>query len=117
MYVDKINSLIDDINIYGISNSINIDKDIISFYELFKKTRQKLKKTWTSLIEHQPTVPTLYDLPKIYKPNTPLQFIFSNIGSTKIVPPLLDTISPLHVINSEDLLNKINNIDIQQKNN
>ena len=62
-------------------------------------------------------IPTLYDLPQIDKPNTPLRPIISSIGSAiykiaraiaKILPHLLGTISPAH---SGDLLNKIKNFD------
>ena len=54
IYVDKINSLLDDTNTYEISTLTTINKDIISFNKTFKN-----KKSWTSLIEHHPTIPTL----------------------------------------------------------
>ena len=51
-YVDKIYSLLEDINTYGMSNLITINKDIFSFNKLLKK-HVKNKKTWMSLIESQ----------------------------------------------------------------
>ena len=75
VYVDKINPLLEDTNTYEISNLTSINKDIISFNQLFKKTRKE--KTWTSFIEHHPTIPTLYGLSKIHKP-TPQRPIISS---------------------------------------
>ena len=71
----------------------------------------------------------LYD-PNIIRPTQnpqtrhPLRPIISSIGSTihkiahtiaKILTPLLSTINPSHVKNSGDLLNKIENINVQNK--
>ena len=49
MYIDKINSFLDDTNIYEIFNLITINKDITSFTKLFKKTQQKQKLGFPSL--------------------------------------------------------------------
>ena len=122
-YIHKMNSFQKDINTYGISNPTTINKDIISVNKLFKKL-EKNQKTWTSLIEHHPKIPTLYSLPKIHQPNTPLWPIISSISSVthkiayaiaKILTPLLGIISPSHIINSGDLLNKIKDMNIQNK--
>ena len=89
-YVDKINSLLDDTYIYEISNLITINKD-----DFFLQTLPKLvknQKTWISLIKHHPTVPTLYSLPKIYKRNTLLRSIISNIG--KIARAIAKILTP-----------------------
>ena len=47
------------------SNLTMINKEIISFNQLFRKlVKNKKKKPWTSLIEHHPTIPALHGLPK-----------------------------------------------------
>ena len=119
-YIDKINSILEDTNTYQISNLTTINKNITSFNQPFKKLI-KNQKTWTSLIEHYPTIPILYGLPKIHKPDTPLWPIISSISITthkkaraiaKILPLLL---GPSHMKTSGDLLNKIKDIKIQNK--
>ena len=81
-YVDKFNSFLEDTDFYEISNLTTMNKDIISFNKLFKGN-VKNQNTRTSLIEHHSKTPTLYDLPKIHKPNTPLRSIFP----ASVVPP------------------------------
>ena len=119
-YVDKINSLLEGTNAYEISNLITINKNITSFNKLLKNL-VKNENTWTSLIEYpnNPNIIWLTQNPQI----NPLRPIISSIGSAthkiaraiaKILPPL-GTISPSHVIKSGDLLNKIKDINIQNK--
>ena len=71
-----------------------------------------------------PTIPTLYGLPKKHKSNTPPGPIIFCIGSAthkivcaiaKIFDLLFSTNSPSHSINYGELLNKIKDINIQNK--
>lgn len=59
-----------------------------------------------------------------HKPNIPMRPIISGIGSTlhklactlsRILTSLLSTMSPSHIKNSGELLNKLKNIDIKNK--
>ena len=75
-----------------------------------------------SLIEQHPT---LYGQAKIHKPHTSLRPIIPCIGSAThkiacviaeiLIPPLHGTINHSHVKTFEDLLNKIKDINIQNK--
>ena len=78
-FADKINSFLEDTDTYEISNLTTISQHIIPFNKLFKKLINN-QKIWTSVIEHHPSIPTLYGLPKIHKPRYPLRPIISSIG-------------------------------------
>ena len=111
-YVDKINSLLEDTNIYKISHLITINKDITSFNNLLKKTCQPPPKKKLGLPSLNTTLQSSYGLPKIHKPNISLRPIISSIGRNshkmaRVIPkisPLLGKISPSHVINCRDLI-------------
>ena len=82
-YIDKINSLLEDTNTYEISYQTTINKNITFFHKLFTKHINK-QKTWTSLIEHHPTIQILYSLPKIHKPDIP----YNPLSPPLVVPPI-----------------------------
>ena len=77
-YKDKINSLLEDTNIYKISNPTTINKGIIPSNKLEKKNSRRTKYPGHP---SNPTNPTLDGLLKIHKPNTSLRPIISSIGS------------------------------------
>ena len=66
----------------------------------------------------------MYGLPKLHKSNVPLRPIISGIDSAphkiaktlaKTLTPLLGTISSSHLKNSGDLINKIKDINVENK--
>ena len=116
-YITKMNTLVQDTNVYSPTNLKAIEKSTKNFISKFK---QLTDKSWHNLIEYHPKIPTLYGLPKTHKPNVPMRPITSAIGSTphriakaisKILTPLLGTISPSHIRHSGHLLEQIRNID------
>ena len=116
-YLTKMDTLLQDTNVYSPTNLTAIEKSTKDFISKFK---QLTDKSWHNLIEYHPKIPTLYGLPKTHKPNVPLRPITSAIGSTphriakaisKILTPLLGTISPSHIRHSGHLLEQIRNIN------
>ena len=114
------NALVQDANIYSPTNLKTVEKSTKEFIAKYKDLTSKLDKSWHNLIEYHPKIPTLYGLPKTHKPNVPMRPITSAIGSaphriakaiSKILTPLLGTISPSHIRHSGHLLDKIRNID------
>ena len=122
-YTNKIHALLRDPLTYTPTNLNTIQKETTKFNQAYKRlfTNDDTDKTWTSLIEYHPRIPTLYGLPKTHKANVPMRPITSGIGSAphkiakavaKILTPLLGTISPSHITNSGDLLKKLKNTNI-----
>ena len=94
-----------------------------------KKARKLLRKSNKGrklqyLLEETPSIPKMRGLPKIHKQGTPMRPITSGIGSAphrlakclaKPLTQLLGTISGSHLKNSGDLLDKLNGLDLDQK--
>ena len=119
-YTSKMNSLLQDEDVYTKINIQTIHKEIDKFNKAYTKLVGKKNKSWSLLVDHHPKIPLMYGLPKTHKPNTPMRPIISNIGSAphkiakaiaSILNPLLGTISPAHIINSGDLITKLNKIN------
>ena len=123
IYLKKISTLLADKNTYTDTDLKTINKSIETFNKSYKNLIKNDKK-WASYIEYHPNIPTLYGLPKTHKPDIPMRPIISGIGSAthriaraiaNMLTPLMGTISTSHIKNSGDLLNKIKNINIQNK--
>ena len=122
-YINKMNSLLEDNNIYTTTDIKTIKQNTTKFNKTYKNLIKGEDKYWSTLIEHHPRTPTLYGLPKTHKQNIPMRPITSGIGSAphkiaraiaKILTPLLGTLSPAHIKNSGDLLQKLKNINISE---
>ena len=123
-YVDKITTMLEDDTTYEQTDKSTVEKETAKFNRSLKKTLKNYGKTWTQLIDYHPLIPQLHGLPKLHKQNIPIRPIISGIGSAphkiaralaKILTPLLGTISPSHLKNSGDLINKLQNIDTRNK--
>ena len=123
-YHSKIYDLLNDANTYTVTTLQHINKENTKFIKSYKKLISSQAKSWSSLIEYHPKIPTLYGLPKTHKPNIPMRPIISGIGSTphkiaksiaKLLTPLLGTISPSHLKNSGDLIQKLHNLNVENK--
>ena len=124
-YNDKMHTLLSDENTYIKTNITTINKETKAFIKAYKELfTDEDDKSWIKYIEYHPKIPTLYGLPKIHKENTPMRPITSGIGSTahkiakettKILTPFLGTISPAHIKNSGELLEKLKNINMTNK--
>ena len=95
-----------------------------NFISPIKKSIRKEDKFWSSLIDYYLIIPEIYDLPKTHKPAISLwpiilgiEISLYNISKSlaKMLSPLLGMINDLHIKNSSDLLNKINNINRENK--
>jgi len=123
-YNDKMLELLSDQNTYDQISLHTITQNTNSFNKSYKNLVKHANKSWSSIIEYHPTIPTIYGLPKTHKPGFPLRPIISGIGTAphniakslaKLLTPLLGTISNSHIKNSNDLINKIKNINMQNK--
>ena len=123
-YIDKISTMLSDDSTYEITSHSTAEKETKKFNTTLRKLLKNQNKKWQRLINYHPKFPHLYGLPKTHKPNTPMRPIVSGIGSaphdiaralTKIITPLLGTISPTHLKNSGDLINKLKDIDMTNK--
>ena len=123
-YTQKIASLLNDTDTYETTKISHINKETSKFNKSLRSILKDEDPSWTRLIEYHPTLPRLYGLPKTHKPNIPLRPIISGIGSAthkiaraiaKILTPLLGTISPTHIKNSGDLIQKLQDIDMTDK--
>ena len=116
-YIDKTNSLLEDTN--------NISKNITSLYKLKKKSHKEPKKS-RHPSNQDTTLKSQHFMAysKYTNQTSLLRSIISSIVSsthkipraiTKILTPLLGTISPSNSKNSGDLLNKIKDINNQNE--
>ena len=118
-YLDKMYELLQDSNTYTLltknpteSVNSNFNKKI---KELLKGNGELIKKFMST----SPPLPHMYGLIKTHKPHNPVRPIISSIGSASyklskwlvsILSPLVGTISPSHVVNNLDLLDKLNHV-------
>ena len=112
-YNDKMLDILNDRNTYEIISPQTITNSTIIFNKTYKKLIGNTDKTWLSLIDYHPIVPTIYGLPKTHKPGIPLRPIISGIGTAphkiakslaKIITPLLGTVIKSHIKNCNSLI-------------
>ena len=123
-YNNKMTSLLADEDTYELVNKTLIDRETDKFNKSIKSLLKNQYKSWSKLIDHHPKLPKMYGLPKIHKPNTPVRPIISGIGSAphkiarklaKTLSPLLGKISTSHLKNSGDLINRIRDLNMENK--
>ena len=120
-YDEKMFELLNDTNTYLPTDAKTIQKAVTDFNRSYKRIIGKHKDTWLSIIEYHPRMPKIYGLPKTHKKDIPMRPIVSSVDSAphriakaiaKILTPFLGTISPSHLRNSGDLLNKIKHLNL-----
>ena len=121
VYNQKLKDLLDDNNTYEQISSQTVLDNINNFNKSYKKLISKEDKSWPLLINYHHIIPKFMASLKPCKLNIPPRPDISGIGSTshniaqlltKILSPLLGTISDAHNKNSESLLNKLIDIDM-----
>ena len=128
-YEDKMNHILEDSSKFEVSNSdidwndeesrkklCNLLKEIISKGELPKDTIDLLPKG--------ATIPRLYGLPKVHKPDCPFRPILSMVGSVyhkisefidkALIKPILHLFTDHSVRNTADFVQHIRNVDIHR---
>ena len=125
-YESKMNELLQDSDTYEKKTPGFIDKLSKKFN---KEARKVLKKSdkgkqLTHLLEEAPAPPRMRGLPKLHKANVPMRPITSGIGSAPhrlakvLARPLsasLGTISDAHLRNTDDLMERIRDVDLTDK--
>ena len=117
-YSNKLNDLLNDETTYEkLLRDPSASKNK-NFNTNLKKLLKDMPDLLKSFAVVNPTLPYMYGLVKTHKPGQPLRPIISSIGSvsygvskwlTKLLSPLIGTISNSNVMNSVDLLDKIRN--------
>ena len=124
-YINKMNVLLGDVDTYKEIKRKNVLKDWQTKYNrelatIFADNRE-MSRRFNSFL---PTLPYIYGLPKIHKPNNPLRPIVSTRGSvtyalskylSSLLSPLLGTISNSHLINSDDFVDKTRKVNLVGK--
>ena len=120
-YNNKMLDLLNDTSTYLPIDLTTIQRSIVNFNQTYKKIIGRKHDEWLALIEYHPRIPKIYGLPKTHKKDVPMRPIVSSIDSAphkigkalaKILTPLLGKISPAHLRNSGDLLNRIKHLDL-----
>ena len=120
-YMSKMEDLLNDQTTYRKLRNNPQDEVIKTFNSGLRKILKNNKDLINKFISVAPSLPYMYGTVKTHKPGNPMRPIISSVGSvtyklskwlTKILSPILGTISGSHVINSVDLVNKLNNIQI-----
>ena len=122
-YIDKMDTIAND-NAY-----IKLTKNPLKIWQQnYNKKLKTILKNYPDLSKKfssfLPSLPFIYGLPKIHKPNIPLRPIISSINSVpyklskflaSLLNPLLGNISGSHLINSEHFIDKIRNVNFNNK--
>ena len=120
-YIEKMKLLLNDSSTYKKLNKNPLDSIIANFNKEVKIILRDYKDIINSISVRCPSLPYMYGLVKTHKDGFPLRPIISSVGSVsyklskylvKILSPLLGNISGSHLINNEDLLNKLKEINI-----
>ena len=125
-YIDKMQALLCDVSTYKHVTHGTCKKSADRFSKEARKIlrRSERGKQLLYLLEEDPKPPAMRGLPKTHKPGIPMRPITSGVGSAPhrlaktLAKPLsnaLGSISPSHLKNSGDLLNRIKDININGK--
>ena len=125
-YVDKMNELLNDQEVYSKKSSGFIEKTSKKFNQDARKVMKKTErgKQLLHLLEEAPTAPRMRGIPKLHKRNIPMRPITSGIGSAPhrlaklLAKPLsknLGAISDAHLRNSSDLIDRLQDINFSDK--
>ena len=122
MYMQKQIELLSDTETYTKLHTNPQDNVIKTFKSTIKsllKNRQDLIKKFRS---EAPPLPYMYRVVKTHKPNNPLRPIISSVASASyklakwlasLLAPLLGTVNNSHIVNSSDLIEKLNRVRMQ----
>ena len=125
-YVSKMNQLLQDSDTYKKEGTGSIEKLSKKFNQEARKIlkRSEKGKQLINLLEEAPIAPRMRGLPKVHKTNIPMRPITSGIGSAPhrlakvLARPLsnsLGAISDAHLRNTDDLMEKIKDLDFTDK--
>ena len=122
-YTEKMNILVSDPNTY---KSINHNVDMSDWQSNFNSSLNRIIANIDEEIFNDtrspklPTMPYLYGLPKIHKPNIPMRPIVASLRSpshnlakwlTKILSPCVGVVSEAHLKHSTDFLDSLGNVN------
>ena len=125
-YVDKMNTLLSDVDTYTKQSEGEAEKEARSFNKEARKVMRRTEKgkQLLRLLEENPVIPRMRGLPKTHKPGVPMRPITSGIGSAPhrlakhLAKPLtsaLGKISDSHLKNSTDLMRKLREVNFSEK--
>ena len=118
-YISKMHTLLDDDVTYRKLTKNPLDDVIKTFNSGLKRILKANKDLINQFFTLSPSLPYLYGLVKTHKENNPMRPIISSAGTvtyklskyiTKLLSPFLGTISGSHIINSLDLVEKLNKV-------
>ena len=118
-YISRMHALLDDNVTYRKLTKNPLDDVIKTFNSGLKRILKENKDLINQVSVKSPSLPYLYGLVKTHKENNPMRPIISSAGSvtyklskyiTKLLSPFLGTISGSHIINSLDLVEKLNKV-------
>ena len=118
-YISKMHTLLDDDVTYRKLTKNPLDDVIKTFNSGLKRILKANKDLIKQFSVQSPSLPYLYGLVKTHKANNPMRPIISSVGTvayklskyiTKLLSPFLGTISGSHIINSLDLVEKLNKV-------
>ena len=118
-YNTKMENLLNDPNTYLQLRSNPLSRIQSTFNSRLKEITKDVIFDCKRFIRRLPSLPYMYGLPKIHKPNVPLRPIISNRGApsyhlakwlASILTPFLGSFSESHVINNLDFIRKLNNL-------
>ena len=119
-YISRMSTLLEDNVTYKKLNKNPLSDVIKNFNKAIKTILKDHKEILNKVLVNSPSLPYLYGLVKTHKENNPMRPIISSTGSitynlsryiTKLLSPLLGTISGSHLVNSVDLVEKLSNIN------
>ena len=116
-YISKIGNMLSDATTYAKLNKDPGDSVVSNFNKTIKSVLSGHPDLIKQFITLAPSMPYLYGLIKTHKPGNPVRPIISTVGSAtyklskwlvSVLGPLVGSISKCHVINNQDLVNKLN---------
>ena len=122
-YIDKMNSLLNDNNVYKKVLSDPLAKWQRNFNKELGKILTDFPDIFNKFKAYLPSLPSMYGLPKIHKENCPMRPIVSTINSvnyklaawlSKQLSPLLNNISGTHLKNTDDFICKVKDLNISR---
>ena len=124
LYESKMNDILTDQTTYMNVNNNPLKKWQAKYNKNLKVILRDQPELEQQFRSYLPRLPVIYGLPKIHKENIPLRPIVSTYNSvnyklsswiSKKLMPCLNNISNSHVVNTADFINKLSNINVNNK--
>ena len=124
LYESKMLDILNDPNTYTKLNRNPLKKWQAKYNRNLKAILRDLPELENQFRSYLPRLPVIYGLPKIHKDNMPLRPIVSTYNSvnyklsswiSKKLTPCLNRISNSHIVNTVDFINKLHNVNLNNK--